>query len=144
MPGIVEETSRHIATSRALSCMAGISEISETSRIISIGRRLARLVDMQNIVTVNILVESLSLDVLRDTPDLLDRPPIDPGEGSHAQSLNALRDGKVIPTSNLLFVFIVMPRVQGQSHHLVIDLGEASFLQIANRFARAVGDGPHG
>lgn len=38
---------------------------------ISIGERLARLVNMQNVVTMNTLVEGFTLDILRKPLDLV-------------------------------------------------------------------------
>lgn len=110
----------------------------------TIGDGLSGSVHVQNIVDMEIIVESLVLDGVGCLLDVVQGRLIDAAEDSQTERLDAFREGQVVPACNLLLLVVMMPRVQRQTHDLMIDLGEASFLQAADGVAGAVGQWAHG
>lgn len=106
--------------------------------------RFARLVNMCQIPSVVLLVEGLVFDVCGNLVDLRTCPAQHAAERSQAEREDTLRDGQIVPAGHRLLMFILVPGIQGQSDSLVIDLGEASFLQSSYGFTRAVRNGSLG
>lgn len=99
---------------------------------------------MQDVVGVDLLIEGFGFHVGRNALDSIQIPAKDSAERSQTERLDALRDGQIVPPSHLPLVFILVPWIQRQSHHLMIDLREARILKVSDGVARVVGYGAHG